>query len=382
MALKSLKELYDDMIWRFCRVADNQFRKDMIKVFRKQKTDTLRKRVVESSASSVLKDGTTKLTMMYINNDDSPGKLRSHLKIQSLILETGPLALKGFSKTQLLNIAKAYNLTQSMKSTKATIIDNLIHHIPNCPGIPNTDVLTGDDAPELPSEEAVPSSSSVQTQSEKTVGQDGNVSDIIKTIYDSLIILKFRIIEFIEVMDWSIICSLGIGKRAITSLPSNNTVNNAMYHNQVMSNTFMNQNQMCYGYQNSQMNNCSNSSMMPFQPQRNTFSFVFIFVGKSCIQTKIPVEEMQKTKKNCKECDKIKEELLKADKRIQELEKELLAASTNKTSTDSSCTYKVQTDGRPCVLSSGVAAANHMVEAGVNGVNGVTYVKDAVELSY
>lgn len=41
------------------------------------------------------------------------------------------------------------------------------------------------------------------------LGQDGNVSDIIKTIYDSLIILKFRIIEFIEVMDWSIICSLG-----------------------------------------------------------------------------------------------------------------------------------------------------------------------------
>lgn len=178
MALKSLKELYDDMIWRFCRVADNQFRKDMIKVFRKQKTDTLRKRVVESSASSVLKDGTTKLTMMYINNDDSPGKLRSHLKIQSLILKTGPLALKGFSKTQLLNIAKAYNLTQSMKSTKATIIDNLIHHIPNCPGIPNTDVLTSDDAPELPSEEAVPSSSSVQTQSEKTVGRKRKVKSV------------------------------------------------------------------------------------------------------------------------------------------------------------------------------------------------------------
>lgn len=37
MALKSLKELYDDMIWRFCRVADNQFRKDMINVFRNQK---------------------------------------------------------------------------------------------------------------------------------------------------------------------------------------------------------------------------------------------------------------------------------------------------------------------------------------------------------
>lgn len=115
---------------------------------------------------------------MYINNDKSPGKLRSHLKIQFLILETGPLALKGFTKTQLLNIAKAYNLTQSMKSTKATIIDNLIHQIPNCPGIPSTDVLTSDDAQELPSEEAVPSSSSVQTQSEKTVARKRNVKSV------------------------------------------------------------------------------------------------------------------------------------------------------------------------------------------------------------
>lgn len=41
------------------------------------------------------------------------------------------------------------------------------------------------------------------------LGQDVNVSDIIKTIYDSLKILKFKIIEFIEVMDLSIICSLG-----------------------------------------------------------------------------------------------------------------------------------------------------------------------------
>lgn len=65
-----------------------------------------------------------------------------------------------------------------MKSTKATIIDNLIHHIPNCPGIPNTDVLTSDDAPELPSEEAVPSSSSVQTQSEKTVGRKRKVKSV------------------------------------------------------------------------------------------------------------------------------------------------------------------------------------------------------------
>lgn len=86
---------------------------------------------------------------------------------------------------------------------------------------------------------------------------------------------------------------------------------------------------------------------------------------------------MQRTKKNCKECDNIKEELQKANKRIQELEKELLAASTNKTSTGDSSIYKVQTDGRPRagVLSSGVAAANHMIELMPN-TNVYIYPKD------
>lgn len=204
-----------------------------------------------------------------------------------------------------------------------------------------------------------------------------------------------------------------------TSLPSNNTVNNAvnnaMYHNQVMSNTFMNQNQMCYGYQSSQMNNYSNSPMMPFQPQtynwqqnqfyntpevnrwpqdQDRYGSNYRFAHETTCSTPVsnnsnydkenpacrqifPVEEMQQTKKNCKECDKIKEELQKANKRIRELEKELLAASTNKTSTGDSSTYKVQTDGRPRagVLSSGVAAANHMIELMPN-TNVYIYPKD------
>jgi hypothetical protein len=43
-----LKELYFDLILRFCRVADNQFRKDLIKSFGRQKSETLRKKVVET----------------------------------------------------------------------------------------------------------------------------------------------------------------------------------------------------------------------------------------------------------------------------------------------------------------------------------------------
>lgn len=34
-------ELYGDIIWRFCRVENNQFRKDLIRSLRKEQSDTL-----------------------------------------------------------------------------------------------------------------------------------------------------------------------------------------------------------------------------------------------------------------------------------------------------------------------------------------------------
>ncbi|VDI04295.1 Hypothetical predicted protein [Mytilus galloprovincialis] len=49
LAMACLKDLYSDLILRFCRVSDNQFRKDLIKSFGMQKSETLRKRVVETA---------------------------------------------------------------------------------------------------------------------------------------------------------------------------------------------------------------------------------------------------------------------------------------------------------------------------------------------
>lgn len=97
MALSSLKELYCDLVWRFCRVAENQFRKDMIRTFRKQKSEALKKRVTDAPCGS--KDSSNnKISMANIINDDSEGKQRTHLKLQSLILDTGNATFKTFTK--------------------------------------------------------------------------------------------------------------------------------------------------------------------------------------------------------------------------------------------------------------------------------------------
>lgn len=41
LRVSALKELYEDIIWRFCRVKNNQFRKDLIRSLRKEQSDTL-----------------------------------------------------------------------------------------------------------------------------------------------------------------------------------------------------------------------------------------------------------------------------------------------------------------------------------------------------
>lgn len=45
-------------------------------------------------------------------------------------------------KKNLLHICKAYELQISLKSSKGTIIDSLIYHIPKCQCIPNINALS------------------------------------------------------------------------------------------------------------------------------------------------------------------------------------------------------------------------------------------------
>jgi hypothetical protein len=34
----SIKELFSDLIWRFCRISNDQFRKDMLRTLKKQQS--------------------------------------------------------------------------------------------------------------------------------------------------------------------------------------------------------------------------------------------------------------------------------------------------------------------------------------------------------
>ncbi|XP_071166174.1 uncharacterized protein [Mytilus edulis] len=87
-----LKELYNDIIERFCRIADNQFRKDFLVTYGKQKTERLRKRVDSKTNSSSV------LTMKCINQDKSKSKISSHHKLQAVIIDHGAAGLIDFSK--------------------------------------------------------------------------------------------------------------------------------------------------------------------------------------------------------------------------------------------------------------------------------------------
>ncbi|VDI27813.1 Hypothetical predicted protein [Mytilus galloprovincialis] len=132
LAMACLKALYSDLILRFCRVSDNQFRKDLIKSFGMQKSETLRKRVVETAK----RDNTSKqISMSYILNDKSENKISSHLKLQSCICDSGTLVLKCFTKKQLMCLGKAYDTNMSIKDNKQAMCDNLLATVPSIPNV-------------------------------------------------------------------------------------------------------------------------------------------------------------------------------------------------------------------------------------------------------
>jgi hypothetical protein len=117
-------------------VADNQFRKDLIKSFGRQKSETLRKKVVETKDSIM-----HQIAMPYIMSDKSENKISSHLKLQSCICDHGASAFKTFNKKQLLCLERAYELNVSTRRDKKTICDNLVTSVPNFISIPNLEEL-------------------------------------------------------------------------------------------------------------------------------------------------------------------------------------------------------------------------------------------------
>lgn len=164
LTITCLKEIYEELIIRFCRVADNQFRKNLIMSFGLQKTEALRKRVVGTPRNT----DSFKISMSCILNDKSENKISSHLKLQCGICDLGESVFKSFTKKQLFCLSAAYNLNMKNKMDKKTICDNLILQIPKCATIPNISVLSTCFEENIP-EEGQPSTSKTQLQSSQSV---------------------------------------------------------------------------------------------------------------------------------------------------------------------------------------------------------------------
>lgn len=106
-----LHELYDDVNKRFCRVADNQFRKDILHQVGKAKTERLRKRIDTKSTSK------SEFSMKSVNEDKSDEKYSTHLKLKSKIFDDSKSSFNGFLKTDLAIVCKAYEIQFTAKDS-------------------------------------------------------------------------------------------------------------------------------------------------------------------------------------------------------------------------------------------------------------------------
>ncbi|KAJ8310830.1 hypothetical protein KUTeg_012695 [Tegillarca granosa] len=129
-AENSLQELYADVILRFCRIADNQFRKDILHQVGKTKSERLRKRVDSKSTSK------SELNMKFIYEDKSDEKHSTHLKLKSKIFDDGKLCFNKFAKTDLSKLCKAYEIQFASRDSVDTLKEKL------CAVIPERDKIT------------------------------------------------------------------------------------------------------------------------------------------------------------------------------------------------------------------------------------------------
>ncbi|CAC5368770.1 unnamed protein product [Mytilus coruscus] len=115
-----LQELFQDIIKRFCRIADNKFRKDILTKIGKIKTERLRKRVDAKKPVAM-----QTVNMKTILNDKSECKRSSHFKIKSCLIDHGKVLFGNFNKKDMLILCKAYDIQISTSSTNDVIKDEL-----------------------------------------------------------------------------------------------------------------------------------------------------------------------------------------------------------------------------------------------------------------
>ncbi|KAL3891191.1 hypothetical protein ACJMK2_003454 [Sinanodonta woodiana] len=134
MIASCARDVYEDLIGRFCRIGDSQFRKDTITRLGKLKQDSLRKRVVMRSKHTHSSDALA-LNMKYILEDQSENKLYSHLKLKSQIYDPNDVVFTSFLKSDLILLCKVYGIAAG-NVQKSGLINQLCTVIPTLNEMP------------------------------------------------------------------------------------------------------------------------------------------------------------------------------------------------------------------------------------------------------
>jgi hypothetical protein len=118
--------LYEKIIQLFTAVNFSQFRKDYLRVIKREKSKALRKRVLDRKD----KKDADFLPFNSIIEDKSQGKKISHLKLKAVALQDSTFYMT-YKKAELVQILNAYGQVISTKATKAELGEKLYNYLLN-----------------------------------------------------------------------------------------------------------------------------------------------------------------------------------------------------------------------------------------------------------
>lgn len=127
--------LYNKIVSLFVAVSVGQFRKDYLTSVRREKTKSLRKRVMEKS-----KKTQQNIDFAFISQDSSENKLASHLKLKSECLLNTKFYMN-FTKKELHLLTEAYGCKVSQRKSKEEIGSIFTQKLQQCSKIPNPEIL-------------------------------------------------------------------------------------------------------------------------------------------------------------------------------------------------------------------------------------------------
>lgn len=117
---ESIDSIFSEILEKYIKISAAQFRLEYKRELRIRKEETHRKQI-RIRADKASKQ---KLTFSFIIDDRSNCKMKSHLRLQSELLENDNF-FEIFSKSDVMRLCKAYNLNVSNRMTKNELCASL-----------------------------------------------------------------------------------------------------------------------------------------------------------------------------------------------------------------------------------------------------------------